>query len=114
HLGGQNSFFGLRENDFLGRQLFLASLEYRVLFPFKIFFDTYFKIRYDLGSAWLTPTSIRYKDFRHGIGVSLSFDTPIGPANFSIGRGFFVRNDLLKKPLSFGPYEFYFEIGYPM
>ncbi|MCX8009513.1 MAG: BamA/TamA family outer membrane protein, partial [Ignavibacteria bacterium] len=74
HLGGQNSFFGLRENDFIGRQLFLASLEYRFLFPFKVFFDTYFKIRYDLGSAWLTPTSIRYKDFRHGIGVSLSFD----------------------------------------
>lgn len=113
-LGGQNSFFGLKENDLRGKQIFLASLEYRFFLPLKIFFDTYFKIRYDLGTAWQGASSIKISELRHGIGASFSFDTPIGPANFSVARGFYIRNDLLKRPLSFGPYQFYFEVGYPI
>ncbi len=113
-LGGQNSFFGLRENDLRGKQIFLASLEYRFFLPIKIFFDTYLKVRYDLGTVWAGASSVKFSEMRHGIGVTISFNTPIGPANFSVGKGFFIRNDLLKKPLSFGPYQFYFEIGYPI
>ncbi len=113
-LGGQNSFFGLKENDLRGKQLFLASLEYRFFLPVKIFFDTYLKVRYDLGAVWQGASSIKFSELRHGIGATVSFDTPIGPANFSFGRGFYIRNDLLKRPLSFGPYHFYFEVGYPI
>ncbi|MBM4176144.1 MAG: hypothetical protein FJ213_08225 [Ignavibacteria bacterium] len=113
-LGGQNSFFGLKENDLRGKQLFLASLEYRFFLPIKIFFDTYLKVRYDLGAVWQGTSSVKFAELRHGIGATVSFDTPIGPANFSVGKGFYIRNDLLKRPLSFGPYQFYFEIGYPI
>jgi NTE family protein len=111
-LGGQSSFFGMRDNEFMGRQIFLTSLEYRYQIPFKIFFDTYFKLRYDLGSTWSEPEQIHFADLRHGIGTSLSFDTPIGPADFSVGKSFlFVRN-LPNNPLSFGETFFYFSIGY--
>jgi NTE family protein len=113
-LGGQNSFFGLKENDLRGKQIFLASLEYRFFLPVKIFFDTYFKVRYDLGAVWQGTASVKFSELRHGIGATISLDTPIGPANFSVGKGFYIRNDLLKRPLSFGPYKFYFEIGYPI
>ena len=41
-IGGQSSFFGMRQDDFRGRQIFLASLEYRYRLPFDIFFDSYF------------------------------------------------------------------------
>lgn len=113
-LGGQNSFFGLREDDLLGRQVFAASFEYQFFLPFKIFFDTYFKARYDIGGIWKNAASIKFKELRHGLGITIAFDTPIGPADFSVGRSFHIRYDLLKKPLSLGPYLFYFSIGYPL
>ncbi len=111
-LGGQNSFFGMRENEFRGRQIFLASLEYRYMVPFKIFFDTYFKVRYDLGYVWPEQQEIRFKDLRHGIGAELSFDTPIGPADFAVGKSFLFVKNLPENPLSFGDTFFYFTIGY--
>ncbi len=111
-LGGQDSFFGMNQNEFRGRQIFLASLEYRYKLPFQIFFDTYFKLRYDLGSTWPEPEEIRFKDLRHGVGATLSFNTPIGPADFSLGRSFLFVKDLPGNPLSLGDYYFYFSIGY--
>ena len=111
-LGGQNSFFGMRENEYRGRQLFLASLEYRYKIPFIIFFETYFKLRYDIGSIWEVQDQIRFKDLRHGAGVTLSFDTPIGPADFSLGRSFLIKKNLPGSPLSLGDIFFYFSIGY--
>jgi NTE family protein len=111
-LGGQYSFFGMRENELRGRQLFLASLEYRYKFPFIIFFNTYFKFRYDLGSVWAYQDEIRFKDLRHGIGTSLSFDTPIGPADFAVGKSFLFKKSLPGNPLSWGELLFYFSVGY--
>ncbi len=111
-LGGQESFFGMHDYEFRGRQIFLASLLYRYKLPLTIFFDTYLKIRYDLGSSWAIQEQIRFKDLRHGIGIALSFDTPIGPAEFAVGRSFLFRKDLPKNPLSWGDVLFYFSIGY--
>ena len=111
-LGGQNSFFGMRDNEFRGRQIFLTSLEYRYEVPFKIFFDTYFSLRYDLGSTWPVLEELRFADLRHGIGASLSFDTPVGPADFSVGKSFLFVKNLPGNPLSLGDTFFYFSIGY--
>jgi len=48
----------------------------------------------------------------HGVGVGMAFDTPIGPAEFSLGRAFFFRKEILDNPLSLGPFIAYFSIGY--
>ncbi len=111
-LGGQESFYGMHEYEFRGRQIFLASLMYRYKLPFKIFFNTYFKVRYDLGNTWAEQEQIRFKDLRHGIGGAVSFDTPIGPAEFAVGRSFLFRKDLPENPISWGDVLFYFSIGY--
>jgi len=111
-LGGQNSFMGLRENEFRGRQIFLTSLEYRYFLPVKIFFPTYIKFRYDLGWIWAYQEDIRFKDLRHGIGTSLSFDTPIGPADFSVGKSFMFQDNNPGKTKSFGATQYYFSIGF--
>lgn len=113
-LGGENSFFGLREYDSRGRQIFVINTEFRTLFPFKIIWDTYFRLRYDLGSIWPQREDIRLRDFHHGIGVGLSLDTPIGPANFSIGRSFYLKTELLGQPFTLGPIVGYFSLGYPI
>ena len=111
-LGGQESFFGMHENEFRGRQIFLTSLMYQYKLPFIIFFDTYLKLRYDLGSTWDFQEQIRFKDLRHGIGGSIAFDTPIGPAEFAVGRSFLLRKDIPNNPISWGDVLFYFSIGY--
>ncbi|MFH0989564.1 MAG: patatin-like phospholipase family protein [bacterium] len=111
-IGGRNNFFGLREDNARGRQIFIASLEYRYESPWKIFFDTYLRARYDIGSIWLVPDEIRLKDLRHGIGIAIALDTPIGLAEFAVGRSFFFRKELLNNPLSLGPAVAYFVLGY--
>jgi NTE family protein len=111
-LGGQPSFFGAHENEFRGRQIFLTSLMYQYRLPFKIFFDTFIMFRYDLGSTWDVQEQIRFKDLRHGIGGMLSFDTPIGPADFSIGRSFIINKGLKEDSFSWGEVLFYFSIGH--
>ncbi len=111
-LGGQNSFFGYRDNEFRGRQILLTSLEYRYYLPIKLFFDSYVKFRYDLGSIWASKQQIRFKDLKHGLGATISMDTPIGPADFSVGRSFYLKQGLTKDIVTWGEVFFYFTIGY--
>jgi len=111
-LGGLNSFFGLRENEFRGRQIFTSSLQYRLQLPVKLFFDTYIRFRYDIGSTWATRDHIKFKDLRHGAGAILSFDTPIGPADFAVGRSFLFTKDTGTDKVVMGPVFFYFTVGY--
>lgn len=111
-LGGENSFYGLAQEDSRGRQLFLLNIEYRFSFPYSLVWDTYLLARYDLGSIWPTQSAIRLADFHHGIGVGFGLDTPVGPAKLCIGRSFFFRRDLLDQPLSLGPILGYFSVGY--
>jgi NTE family protein len=112
-LGGQQNFFGYREDSERGRQLLIGSFEYQYKLPFNIFFDTYVKARYDLGSVWPSAEEMRLVDFKHGIGITVGFDTPLGPAEFAVGRGFYLREEL-DRPVSWGPIMIYFNIGYPI
>ena len=113
-LGGEDSFYGLYEDDSRGRQVFVINMEYRELLPVKIFWNTYFRVRYDFGSIWPEQENISLRDLHHGIGVGLAVDTPAGKASVSVGRSFFVRRDLLTQPLSLGPVVTYLSFGYPL
>lgn len=111
-LGGDNSFYGMVEDQLLGRQILLASVEYRYLLPVQIFVDTYVSIRYDLGRIWENSEDIRFKDLRHGLGLAAMFDTPVGKAGFSVGRAFYFNKGFSKGNIISGQYTFYFSIGY--
>lgn len=108
-LGGQDMFFGMREYERIGRQIFVSSLELRYKFPFEIFFDTYLSFRYDVGGVWNLPEQIKFANLRQGIGANLSFDTPIGPAKFALGNSFFFLDN--PDRVIFGPLLGYFAIG---
>lgn len=112
YMGGEESFMGMLENQLRGRQVFVSSLEFRYSFPYKLFFDTYLAFRYDLGRIWEKSEDIRFKDLRHGLGLSAQFDTPIGKASFSVGRTFLVNKGLTSNSFIWGPYTFYFSLGY--
>lgn len=108
-LGGQDDFFGLLEEQEMGRQLARGQFEYRYKAPFTIFFDTYFSVRYDIGAVWAVPDAIRLSELKHGIGATIAFDTPVGPAKFSIGRSFFFTKSPAQ--IIYGPVTLYYSIG---
>jgi NTE family protein len=112
HLGGRESFFGLHEDDSRGRQLFLVNLELRQKLPFRIFFDTYLRLRYDVGTISTQPEALKFSTFRHALGVEAAFETPIGPAIFAAGKAFTFSRDLPENPIQSGPLLLYMTIGY--
>jgi hypothetical protein len=82
--------------------------------PFKILWDTYFKMRYDFGSIWPQQENITLRDLHHGLGIGIAIDTPVGPASISVGSSFYVRRDLLTQPISHGPTVGYISFGYQL
>jgi predicted acylesterase/phospholipase RssA len=92
-LGGQDVFWGMREDQERGRQAVRAALEARFKTPFSIFFDTYLSARFDMGTVWANPENIRIADMKYGVGLQLGVDTPIGPASISLGRRFWFIDD---------------------
>jgi len=113
-LGGMNSFFGLRQDDSRGRQIFLVNMEYRYWLPFKLIFETYLKARYDLGTISLIPQELKFNNFRHGIGIELDLDSPLGQLGIGMGKSFYFRNDLPNSPVTVGPLLLYFSLGPPI
>ncbi len=107
--GGMESFFGYGAEELLGRQIFVGSLGYRVDLPFSIFFDTYFFARYDIGNIWEKYEDIKLANLRHGLGLGIAIDTPIGPAKVALGKSLFFTNNL--KDVVFGQSILYFSIG---
>ncbi|MBU1299676.1 MAG: patatin-like phospholipase family protein [Bacteroidetes bacterium] len=112
-LGGLNSFLGLRENDSRGRQILLFNSEYRIHFPFKIVYDTYFSLTYDLGMISAQPQELKLSGMRHGIGTILGLDTPIGPALVGVGKSFYLPTKVGART-AYGPMLFYFSVGFEM
>lgn len=108
-IGGQDNFYGLREFDQRGRQYFNTGLGIKYKSPVSIFFDTYISARYDLGSVWLTPESIRISTLRNGIGTALEINTPIGPFVFGAGRSFYFTSN--PNGVTLSPLLFYFSMG---
>lgn len=99
-LGGQHSFYGLHENERIGRHIVVGSLEYRYFFPFAFPVDVYWSARYDFGTTWENSIDINSKDFNTGIGTSIDVDTPVGPFSFAVGK------------LTDGKRLFYFSAGF--
>lgn len=108
-LGGQDMFFGWREDQQRGRQIVVANLDATVRLPFRIFFDTYLSLRYDIGAIWENPENIRIGDMNHGVGLTIGIDTPVGPARFSVGRSFFFLGN--PSTIAWRPVLAYFTIG---
>lgn len=108
-IGGQSNFYGLREFDQRGRQYFNSGLAIRYKSPFDIFFDTYFSVRYDIGSVWLSPETIRLSSLRNGVGSAIEVDSPIGPLVLGSGRSFYFisePNGIVRSPILI-----YFSVG---
>jgi predicted acylesterase/phospholipase RssA len=108
-LGGQDLFFGMREDEERGRQILVGQLDARLRLPIRIFFDTYVSLHYDIGAIWANPENIRIGALQHGVGATIGLDTPVGPALFSLGRRFYFLS--APNAVALGPVLAYFAIG---
>ena len=106
--------FGTHEDDRRGRQLLLLNLEYRWKAPIRLLFDTYVRVRYDLGEISEVPEQIKFSAFRHGLGAEIALDTPVGPGSFGVGKSFYFLSVNNAHPIQKGPLLFYFMIGYQL
>jgi NTE family protein len=85
-IGGMQSFMGLHDYEYVGRQTIFANLEYRYKLPFQIVADTFIGIRYDIGSIWETPNLVlEGEDFFQGAGMWVGVDTFLGPLILGYG-----------------------------
>ncbi len=108
-LGGEDMFYGKREDEERGRQIAVTSLEYRIKSPVNLFFDTYLSTRYDMGAVWENFSTIKFSGLKHGFGLALQLDTPLGIAKVSVGRSiYFITNP---DGAVRGPVLGYFSIG---
>ena len=97
-LGGLHDFFGLKENQYYGKQLFIGSLGYRFCLPGNLskstilFDDLFLGIRYDIGGLWNEPQLVfKRDDFFAGYGAYLAASTFLGPLYLAWGKT--TRND---------------------
>ncbi len=80
-LGGQHSFAGFRTHQLAGDKMFILSNEVRVKLPLLF----YITGRHDLGEVYVSSDQIKLRNLRHGVGISLALDSPIGPFEFGYG-----------------------------
>ncbi len=99
-IGGEDSFYGLREEEWSGRNMVLGSLEYRYCLPWKSYLTFYLSARFDFGAVWENSVEVKGNDFISGRGAALSLKTPLGPFSAAYGRA------------SNGHDRFYFSAGY--
>jgi NTE family protein len=84
--GGIESFLGLPEESLVGRQFLILNGEARFRIPWPNWLESHIALRFDIGSAWAEVAQIQGKDFRRGLGVILSVQTPFGPIQAGLGK----------------------------
>jgi NTE family protein len=75
------SFVGFRTHQLSGDKVFVLSNELRVKLPLRL----YLTGRYDIGEVYTATDQIKLRNLRHGVGIFLALDSPIGPLEFGYG-----------------------------
>ncbi|QEQ57806.1 BamA/TamA family outer membrane protein [Chlorobium phaeovibrioides] len=108
-------FIGLKENALPGNNIASAGLQFQYRPPFDIIFPAALRFNYNAGNAWENRDEIALARLIHGIGTSLVWETPIGPARFTAAKAFsFLReaDEQESSTLRFADTVFYFSLGH--
>lgn len=85
-LGGADSLRGYEDDQFRGKYMYNATLEFR----FPIVKKVSGVLFTDIGDAWDAPNVSWYnskKTFNYGVGAGVRITTPIGPVKLDYGVG---------------------------
>ncbi len=81
YIGGLRSFAGFRTDELSGDKMLLVNQTLRVKLPLNLYLSGH----WDIGGTYSGTEDIKLESLRHGLGVTLSWETPAGP--FEIGWG---------------------------
>ena len=84
-IGGLQSFYGLREEELVGRHFIVGELEYRINLKGIIPLESYFSIISNTGAVWRNNVDVKFKDFIYSIGSRFSINSIIGPISVAYG-----------------------------
>lgn len=82
YVGGHHSFYGYSTDELVGAKMILGNMELRYKLPYRF----YISGRYDFGDVYTTVDQIKLRNLRHGYGISLAYDSPIGPIELGYGK----------------------------
>ncbi len=119
-LGGLGSaysqrFIGLKANDLPGNNLATAGVHLLYKPSFALLFPTSLLLHYNAGNVWEERKAISLSGLIHGVGTSLLWETPLGPANFTVSKAFaFLENAKNQgtSSLRFSDTIYYFSLGH--
>jgi len=110
-----HSFIGLKENDLPSNNIATVGFLLRYKPSFTLLFPTSFALHYNLGNAWKDRDDISFRQLIHGVGTSLIWETPLGPARFTVSKAFaFLKTipDTGSSSLRFSDTMLYFSLGH--
>lgn len=108
-------FIGLKENDLPGNNIVAVGIHFRYKPSFALFFPTSIVFHYNVGNAWDDRDDISFAQLIHGTGTSLIWETPLGPARFTVSKAFaFLKTaaNSGSSSLGFSDTIFYFSLGH--
>ncbi|MGB7512090.1 MAG: BamA/TamA family outer membrane protein, partial [Pelodictyon phaeoclathratiforme] len=108
-------FIGLKENYLPCNNMAAAGMHLRYKPSLAILFPASLLLHYNVGNIWEKQDDISLAHLIHGYGTSIIWETPLGPARFTVSKTVpFPEKDPIKEtaPLQFSDTIFYFSIGH--
>lgn len=107
-------FIGLQNSDLIGNSLVVTGAMLRYRSPVQLIFPTSFILAYNIGNVWERREAISLDHLVQGVGTGLVWDTPIGPAQFTLAKPFAFESEKVKDSarIDFSETIFYFSLGH--
>ncbi|MGC8774059.1 MAG: BamA/TamA family outer membrane protein [Chlorobaculum sp.] len=107
-------FIGLKDSDLIGNNIAVAGAMLRYKVPMQLVFPTSFTLSYNIGNVWERRTQMSISKLIQGVGAGLVWDTPIGPAQFTVAKPFAFENEEVKDDAKIDVSEtvLYFSLGH--
>ena len=107
-------FIGLKDSDLIGNNIAVAGAMLRYKSPVQLLFPTSFTLSYNIGNVWERRTEMSISQLIQGAGAGVVWDTPIGPAQFSVAKPFAFENSDVKDKakIDFSNTVLYFSLGH--
>ncbi|NTU57465.1 MAG: BamA/TamA family outer membrane protein [Chlorobiaceae bacterium] len=118
-LGGMGNayssrFIGLKDNDLIGNNIAVLGALLRYKSPLQIIFPTSFIFAYNIGNVWEQRSNMTTTQLVQGAGTSLVWETPLGPARFTVAKPFAFEKEHFNDSaqINFSDTVFYFSLGH--
>jgi len=107
-------FIGLKDSDLIGNNIAMAGAMLRYQSPVQLIFPTSFILAYNIGNVWEKREQMSFRQLIQGAGTGLVWETPIGPAQFTVAKPFAFESDDVKDAaqIDFSETVFYFSLGH--